>query len=367
MLQADCDKENKMLDSYRKRIVLEVARGVVLIFLFLSGQTYAQETEIQITCPDSAVTESEQSSPVLRPDVQQQLARIRTCLGTGDTACAERGLEELEEADLTDDERAALLISRGGYHSARDQLRQARRAYEEVLGSSDVHPQLTHFAAVQVVAVNMRNERNRQALEVAVEHFTCADWTPDTLLMAADAYYQRRDYVASLNSVERSISVLLAQASDEAIADLAANRNAPFVLPQRAAELVVENSDKLGLELTDEAIRIAHAVALVRRTVPRARLFGPSLTTPLSARARGIESLVQGTSGFVLVGAAVTQDGRTRDVVALDSSHTLFEQAAIDAVRQSVFVPRISNGDLVEDRYSVTVRFYTGEARVISN
>ena len=56
--------------------------------------------------------------------------------------------------------------------------------------------------------------------------------------------------------------------SDEAIADLAANRNAPFVLPRRAAELVVENADKLGLELTDEAIRIAQAVPQVRRNAP---------------------------------------------------------------------------------------------------
>ena len=100
-----------MLDSYRKRIVLEVARGVVLISLFLSGQTYAQETEIQITCPDSAATESEQSSPVLRQGIQQQLAQIRTCLGTGDMDCAERGLEELEDADLRDDEPAAWFVA----------------------------------------------------------------------------------------------------------------------------------------------------------------------------------------------------------------------------------------------------------------
>ncbi len=356
-----------MLDSYRKRIVLEVARGVVLISLFLFGQTYAQETEIQITCPDSAATESEQSSPVLGQDVQQQLARIRTCLGTGDTACAERGLEELEEADLTDDERAALLISRGGFHSARDQLRQARRAYEEVLGSSDVHPQFTHFAAVQAVAVNMRDERNRQALEVAVEHFTCADWTPDTLLMAADAYYERRDYTASLSSVERSISVLLAQASYEAIADLVANRNAPFVLPPRATELMVENTERLGLELADEAVRIAETIAKVRQNVPRARLYGPPLRTPQTARSRGLESLLQGYAGYVIVGAAVTQDGRTRDVVALDSSHNLFEQAAIDAVKEYVFVPRISDGNLVDDRYSFRLSFYTQGGRVISN
>jgi len=62
---------------------------------------------------------------------------------------------------------------------------------------------------------------------------------------------------------------------------------------------------------------------------------------PPRAAARGIE-------GYVLMQLTVATDGTTKDIRVLDSSSTLFEHAAVEAVEQYRYSPRIVNGQPIE-------------------
>jgi periplasmic protein TonB len=56
----------------------------------------------------------------------------------------------------------------------------------------------------------------------------------------------------------------------------------------------------------------------------------------------------RGLEGFVLLEFTVTRDGTVRDPRVIESSSTLFERAAIDAVMRFRYRPRVIDGEPVE-------------------
>ena len=56
----------------------------------------------------------------------------------------------------------------------------------------------------------------------------------------------------------------------------------------------------------------------------------------------------KGLEGYVVVEYTVTVTGSVRDVVAIESTHRVFERAAIEAARKFKYRPRVVNGTPVE-------------------
>ena len=71
---------------------------------------------------------------------------------------------------------------------------------------------------------------------------------------------------------------------------------------------------------------------------------------PAKAKASSIE-------GFVLLEFIVDQNGDVESVVVKDSSHSLFEAAAVDAVRNWVFTPGEKDGRKVRTRFRQKIPF----------
>jgi protein TonB len=62
---------------------------------------------------------------------------------------------------------------------------------------------------------------------------------------------------------------------------------------------------------------------------------------PARALSRGIE-------GYVIVEFTVTRSGTTRDVFVIESTNSLFDQAAVDAASKFKYKPRVIDGEPVE-------------------
>jgi protein TonB len=67
-------------------------------------------------------------------------------------------------------------------------------------------------------------------------------------------------------------------------------------------------------------------------------------------------------SGTVTLAAVIGTDGRVRELRVL-SGHPLLRGAAVDAVRQWVYLPTLLNSDPVEVDTSIVVTFTLGESR----
>jgi len=62
--------------------------------------------------------------------------------------------------------------------------------------------------------------------------------------------------------------------------------------------------------------------------------------------------------GFVVVECIIDQSGHVRDARVLTSSNAVFEQPALDAVRQWQFAPGMLNGAPVDVQFDLTVTFH---------
>lgn len=62
-------------------------------------------------------------------------------------------------------------------------------------------------------------------------------------------------------------------------------------------------------------------------------------------------------NGYAIVECIIDQSGRVRDARVLSSSNGVFEQPALDAVRQWQFAPGTLNGQAVDVQFDLTVKF----------
>jgi protein TonB len=73
-------------------------------------------------------------------------------------------------------------------------------------------------------------------------------------------------------------------------------------------------------------------------------------------------AVISRISGAVEMAAVIGTDGRVRDLRVL-SGHPLLRKAAVDAVRQWVYLPTLLNSDPVEVDTAIVVTFTLGESR----
>ena len=314
----------------------------------------AQEPMIQTTCP---IQNASQPPPLeLGQEIQRTLVRTRTCIAEGDRRCAERGINELDEAAVTADEHAAVLISRGTYRQSRNQSRQAIAAFEEVLDNADTNPALIDIAAMQAVASMMQSGRTGRATETLERHFSCVFWTPDGLRLAADVHFADRNYEAALQYAESSIALHVharVPAHGTSTTEGSTVRNSislePMV-PRQLGLVWIESAREVGLDPGTQAVHIARALADTHPDLPFIPLYKQAPVYPQ----RALGSL---TSGDVTFAGRVGVDGRVHDPYVLESSHEMFEQAALDSARQFIYVPRLEAGVVVESPFTNKITF----------
>ena len=71
---------------------------------------------------------------------------------------------------------------------------------------------------------------------------------------------------------------------------------------------------------------------------------------PIMAQRRGVD-------GWVDIEFVLGVDGSPRDIIATDASHSMFTEAAIEAVEQWRFEPHAIAGRIVEQRAQTRIRF----------
>ena len=327
---------------------------IVVMCSALFSHARAQEPMIQTTCP---IQNASQPLPLeLGQEIQRTLVRTRTCIAEGDRRCAERGIDELDEAAVTADEHAAVWISRGTYRQSRNQSRQAIAAFQEVLDNADANPALIDIAAMQAVASLMQNGRTGRAAETLERHFSCVFWTPEGLRLATDVHLADRNYEAALQYAESSI-VLHVHARVSAHGTSTAEGSALLdslslepMVPRQLGLVWIESVRELGLDPGAQAVLIARALADTHPDLPFIPLYKQVPVYPQ----RALGSL---TSGEVTFAGRVGVDGRVHDPNVLESSHQMFEQAALDSARQFIYVPRLEAGVIVESPFTNKITF----------
>lgn len=314
----------------------------------------AQEPMIQTTCPIQNAT---QPPPLeLGQEIQRTLVRTRTRIAEGDRRCAERGIDELDEVAVTADEHAAVSISRGTYRQSRNQSRQAIAAFEEVLDNADTTPALIDIAAMQAVASLMQSGRTGRAADTLERHFSCVFWTPEGLRLAADVQFADRNYEAALQYAESSIALHVqarASAHGTSMAEgstLLDSLSLEPMVPRQLGLTWMESVRELGLDPGAHAVHIERALADTHPDLPFIPLYKQAPVYPQ----RALGSL---TSGDVTFAARVGVDGRVHDPYVLESSHEMFEQAALDSARQFIYVPRLEGGVIVESPFTNKITF----------
>jgi len=71
----------------------------------------------------------------------------------------------------------------------------------------------------------------------------------------------------------------------------------------------------------------------------------PIVRVPPQYPARAAEN---GVEGYVIVIFTVTAEGTTKDVQAIESSHSMFERAAVKAAQKYKYKPRVIDGEPIE-------------------
>lgn len=71
----------------------------------------------------------------------------------------------------------------------------------------------------------------------------------------------------------------------------------------------------------------------------------PIVRVPPQYPARAAEN---GVEGYVIVVFTVTAEGTTKDVMATESSHKMFERAAVKAAQKYKYKPRVIDGEPIE-------------------
>ena len=115
--------------------------------------------------------------------------------------------------------------------------------------------------------------------------------------------------------------------------------------PPMQPDRQIDDLDALSTVIGVSAPRVDHNVSLGRDGFFSDGEYMPIVQVapqyPRRAAERGLE-------GFVLLEFVVTRQGTVRDPVVVESSNSIFDRAAIDAVQRFRYRPRVIDGEPVE-------------------
>jgi len=115
--------------------------------------------------------------------------------------------------------------------------------------------------------------------------------------------------------------------------------------PPMQPDRQIDDLDALSTVIGVSAPRVEHNVSLGRDGFFSDGEYMPIVQVapqyPRRAAERGLE-------GFVLLEFVVTRQGTVRDPVVVESSNSIFDRAAIDAVQRFRYRPRVIDGEPVE-------------------
>jgi periplasmic protein TonB len=156
---------------------------------------------------------------------------------------------------------------------------------------------------------------------------------------AGDRYVMRHE-ITRLTRVERDGEV-------EALAERPPRPPAPERPPERPSfDLESAAGGSLGVSVNEPTISTDVSVS-ANRLVASDGEYLPIVTVAPSYPRRALASRLE---GYVLVEFIVTTNGTVRDVIVLESSASIFEDAAVEAALKFKFKPRVVDGEPVEVR-----------------
>ncbi|MFO7286364.1 MAG: TonB family protein [Gammaproteobacteria bacterium] len=168
-----------------------------------------------------------------------------------------------------------------------------------------------------------------------------------------------KDWLRAMREIDSSHELSRQASSRLFEAFIGRARQAIADMDTAAAETWIDEADGLAVDaeivgaVRDE-LRAKLIQAESARLVPASSLEMVSYTAP-EYPARALERALD---GWVDVEFVVTKDGRTRDVVVTDASHSsYFRREAVAAVEQWRFQPRIFMGEPIEQRAYTRIRF----------
>jgi TonB family protein len=290
--------------------------------------------------------------PVIRLSIGEQISEAQACIKQEDMECAHRILDEIGETpDLNAYEAATLqnLLAYTDYQE--DNLAGAITAYETILAlPQDGLPEGLVSAAMRSLSIlYVGADRLQDGLYLYDRYLALpyVDASGEDYFLKASILYQLERYPDALAETERAIATT--DEPREAWYELLYGLQSTTGDEQGAARTL----EILNTRWPNEERASSAAAAAPERSTVRGGDFGLSdgeylpvfIAQPIyppRARARGLE-------GYVVVRYTVTTTGTPKDIEVIESSTpTLFDHAAIEAVRQYEYKPRVVDGIPVE-------------------
>lgn len=315
---------------------------------------------------DDATATSARPPSAIRTEVYDLLNHAHQCMDDDDLDCARAHLAEVSAmTDLSTYETAQLYNFQAFAAFNDDDMEGTTRAYESLLGlpREDIPAGLVRGTMRNLATLYMQQGRYEEGLDAFDDYLELPQTPPsaDDQYLKATVLYQMERYEDAFEPLERAIAmaeepaerwyqllyVLQYQTDDyDAAVNTLETLNArwPSETWEKAldyARLLQQGAvETLDISAESDAVRQQSQSFAATQNEDFLPIVRVAPIYPPRAAARGLE-------GYVVVSYTVNTSGTTEDINVLESSATLFEQAAIDAVEKYKYRPRIIDGQPV--------------------
>lgn len=334
----------------RIRIMLDKARDFSLAGLGARVAIVAAvlSLALALNAPHAQqANDNPQATLTIGPSVFQPLGDAQACLDRDDTECVRRALDEIVATpDLTGYETARLQNYYAYTYVHDEDVTGAIGAYEAILAlpQSTLTENLRSTSMKALAMLYRRADRLQDGLDMYDRWLALpgVDAWGNNQFVRARFLYQLERYPEAIAETELAIATA-DKPRKEWYETLYALQS--MTGDEQGAASTLESLDRRWPD------RERSGAAAPVQPAPRGTPFAePAEFLPIDrvepvypprARARGLE-------GYVVVRYTVTATGAAKDVEVVDSSTTLFIDAAVEAARQYRYKPRVIDGVPVE-------------------
>jgi TonB family protein len=243
-----------------------------------------------------------------RQPIVSAVTAANQCLAQRDSACVETTLATVAGQLATDDERALVAIPQAELVKQRGDYDAAERIYQDTMALPSLDASL-RLELVRRAAYLQHDRKNHvEVLRMLNTNFSCDAWTADALTLRALAYEGLYSIQLALESYEGAINLYEQQ-----------GRPLPTGLQGRYQALAAQH-DPTKADAAD-------VVPLVR--------INPQYPELALRRRR---------EGWVQMQFDITDTGTVANAHVVSSSDPMFDDAALTALRQWRYKPKITDG-----------------------
>lgn len=153
-----------------------------------------------LAAPDATLAQ-----PVINDAVATQFAAIKECIENDNAACAQDGLDAIDDGDLSDDELAVYWLSAGDLEYLNDDPGRARREYRRIIRQRGANRQLV-MTAIERTAVQQMREQNYDDAADALDELECGEWQPSHVYTRARAHFGEGEFEEAQAMAQLAVS-----------------------------------------------------------------------------------------------------------------------------------------------------------------